>query len=107
MSATIAPALPPDVWERILAAPPEITIESSTQGESDVSVIPVTRPHQRHAMAAIALYGQPFGFTREDVRFLREDAETHRMEPEDWHADVPILLSLAARIEALLPPETS
>jgi hypothetical protein len=62
----------------------------------------VARPH---ALAALCLHGQPFGFTREDVRLLRNAADDYRDgENHLW----PIgggLLALADRIEALLPPE--
>lgn len=68
----------------------------------------------RHATAALALYGQPFGFTREDVVKLRaagdaaRDVERFAKERgagwddslADWYH------SLADRIESLLPPET-
>lgn len=50
---------------------------------------------RRHALAALALHGQPFGFTRKDVALLRAAN----------HANV--LNSLIARIEALLPPENA
>lgn len=53
-----------------------------------------------HAVAALALYGQPFGFTRRDadaVRIASISAETPAHYEE--------LHSLADRIEALLPPE--
>jgi hypothetical protein len=63
-------------------------------------------PRRRHALAALCLDEQPFGFTWEDVMTLREMA--HQMVREgqtlgpgslpDWIND------LAARIEALLPP---
>lgn len=46
-----------------------------------------------HALAALCLHGQPFGFTWEDVRVLREQ----------FH--VNLLQDLADRIAALLPPE--
>lgn len=56
-----------------------------------------------HAVAALALYGQPFGFTREDVKLLRDEAEG------EWNGEQMDvgrrLLRLADRIEALLPPE--
>ena len=58
-----------------------------------------------HALAALALHGQPFGFTREDVEWLREmvDSDTNpETAPVEFNA---MCLSLAARIEALLPPE--
>ena len=70
----------------------------------------------RHRLAALALHGQPFGFTREDVIALRHLAE---LDVEDegpsgygWRSDAllhsqSLAASLAARIEALLPPEDS
>lgn len=56
-------------------------------------------PAAFHGIAAFALHGQPFGFTREDVAMLRVFAS-----PPDAPAFTP-LLDLADRIEALLPPE--
>jgi hypothetical protein len=59
----------------------------------------------RHKLAALALHGQPFGFTREDVDDCREagDAATcGNALPDDlWGR----MNNLAARIEAMLPPE--
>lgn len=84
----------------------------------------IKRPH---AAAALCLYGQPFGFTREDVELLRRAA----IGLQQLLADTPLLLdgattrtavtaiahsnaeirdrlerytSLADRIAALLPP---
>lgn len=59
---------------------------------------------RRHALAALALHGLPEGFTREDVEELRWTA-IHE-ESADYPIDgrVERLRSLAARIEALLPP---
>ncbi len=54
-------------------------------------------PEARHALAALSLYGQPFGFTREDVNLLRYAAGVCIADRE--------LNGLADRIEALLPPE--
>jgi hypothetical protein len=51
-------------------------------------------PTVNHAMAALCLHDQPFGFTREDVWELRY-LQFHHKELQD----------LADRIEALLPPE--
>jgi len=55
----------------------------------------------RHALAALCLHGQPFGFTWEDVDLLQEAAIKGRSvtdgpDPDFW--------GLADRIEALLPP---
>lgn len=58
----------------------------------------------RHAIAALCLYGQPFGFTREDVELLRELAndEESPLWPGRYGDEFN---NLADRIEALLPPE--
>lgn len=61
----------------------------------------------RQQIAALALHGQPFGFTREDVENIREvcfivSAEFDNGSERDSRSKA--LLSLAARIEALLPP---
>lgn len=52
-------------------------------------------------LAAICLFGQPFGFTRYDVAMLRRTADHYDESGAvgNWHRD------LANRIEALLPPE--
>ena len=55
-----------------------------------------------HALAALCLHGQPFGFTREDVRLLHFVMMQFTPETDGWDDD---LTSLADRIEALLPPE--
>ena len=62
--------------------------------------------YERHALAALALYGQPFGFTWEDVALLREHAEIaidDRMSLPDLRRWCVLLETLADRIEALLP----
>lgn len=71
-------------------------------------------PKMRHALAALALHGQPFGFTAKDVKNLRETAE--ESDEGDASNDFYLggyqvtvgsewLLNLADRIAALLPPE--
>lgn len=57
----------------------------------------------RHKIAAVALCGQEFGFTREDVALLREGLAYEQADylPET----IPLFNSLAARIQALLPPD--
>jgi len=63
---------------------------------------------ERHALAALCLHGQLFGFTWEDVRRLRgvfwamsQWGKNHAIEwaGDEWGE------SVADRIEALLPPE--
>ena len=64
-----------------------------------------------HGAAAMLLYGEPFGFTREDVAVLREaaGAVVYRDAFSGQLASDPVasrkLLDTADRIEALLPPE--
>lgn len=61
---------------------------------------------RRHALAALALHGQPFGFTREDIQHLRWAADLRdRVGVRDAGWTAGVLRNLAARIEALLPPE--
>lgn len=50
----------------------------------------------RHAIAAVALYAQPFGFTRKELEHL-----TYIASHTDWKGLLPII----QKIEALLPPE--
>lgn len=52
---------------------------------------------RRHALAALALHDQPFGFAWADVDMLREAAEVQ------WTPEKE-LLELMDRIAALLPP---
>lgn len=63
----------------------------------------------RHAMAAVALCGHPFGFTRDDVTRIREAAQTMQWSAvwmgEDDKSPAAMLRALADRIAALLPPE--
>jgi hypothetical protein len=54
-------------------------------------------PADRHALAALALHGMPFGFTLFDVQLLEHYAET---AVEGRH-----LASIARRLRALIPPE--
>lgn len=55
----------------------------------------------RSGIAAIALYGQSFGFRREDVKTLHSFSRKILATSDEW----ALVRSLADRIEALLPPE--
>jgi hypothetical protein len=57
---------------------------------------------RRHALAALCLRDQPFGFERRDVEALKRELEYNPQIRE-----VATLQSLVDRIEALLPPERS
>lgn len=73
----------------------------------------IREPMNRHALAARALHGQPFGFTWEDVEVLRIAARHEYNEARRGMGDTydPLLAhgarrieSIADRIAALLPP---
>lgn len=93
----IKPALTADQW-----AGKGIAIDGepgwhNTHGEESVP------SGDRHAVAALCLYGQPFGLTREDVKTLRTFRRQMLATSEEWAR----VKDLADRIEALLPPEGS
>jgi hypothetical protein len=104
---TVNEAIKPDLtareWIRRYFGDGGLTFTATTStllidaGEFDVAI------PRRQALAALALYGQPSGFTRRDVAILREIAEDefgpYASEERQEFA------SLADRIEALLPPE--
>ena len=84
MTDEIKPALPAEEWAVYLGAPELVN-----------RLIPAG---QRHGVAALALYGQPFGFTQEDVRLLANLCRRELDGPESDGLD-----SLVNRIAALLP----
>jgi len=59
---------------------------------------------ESHVIAALALYGQPFGFTREDCYLLWSIAASHEICSYFEGGEAAALNNLVARIEALLPP---
>jgi hypothetical protein len=60
--SVIRPALTPEAWARAVNA------GFDQRGLAIKNTLDKEDPPDFHAAAAIALYGQPFGFTREDVR---------------------------------------
>jgi hypothetical protein len=109
------PALTPEQWARRRVEFPEPT--SIYSNEWDVAIqkrddgtvvweyvsegcdrsIPL---EPAHAVAALSLFGQPFGFTREDVKAL-----LYTLDDAGKCGTDDILQSIAERIAALLPPE--
>lgn len=56
---------------------------------------------ERRALAALSLHGAPFGFTWDDVDFIRAAVLANDLHsPDDWF----VLQRIAGRIAALLPP---
>lgn len=133
MSEPIKPALTADEWARKSIEIAELHADGKLL-VGDYGKPSFLSTEERHALAALALYGQPFGFSREDVRIIRKYADAkqadlewtmaHPPHADDWHRAIseagiePKTLfdalidrevgpwrSLASRIEALLPPE--
>lgn len=84
----IKPALTPEGWAYAIAA--------GEHGRGYDVVFEDLEPFLCHYIAALALNGQPFGFTWEDIEQLRHGGC-------DWDDQVH-LSDIADRIEALLPP---
>lgn len=79
----------------------------ANDGESSpIHMATVGYAERPHALAALALHGQPFGFTWEDVDELRSGAELDE-DNASGHLAGPFtspLRAIADRIAALLPP---
>jgi hypothetical protein len=90
----IKPALSPEEWRDVMSGHwlnlPDSTWDDVARATDEC----------QHGAAAIALHGQPFGFTWDDVDRLRSLDYMNL----DQHEDGPTLASIAGRIEALLPP---
>ena len=95
MSEKIEPALTTEEWKWALKSDSYM----SNGGFSTWLTANMPTAHgeySAHEIAALALYGQLFGFTREEANHLRYVAEQ-----TDWKG----LQSIVEKIEALLPPE--
>jgi hypothetical protein len=96
---------------------PDEAARDSRQGLSSKHKIKDWDTSARHGLAALALYGQTFGFTREDVKACRSAAARYAALARDaastgsevqrgaFQVISAQSASLADRIEALLPPE--
>lgn len=121
MSEPIAPALTPAQWASCIRVGTSKNLtwgnpstasgrinfhgvfdpfESFHDGGGEYSNSLTVHPDHRRALAALALDGQPYGFTREDVTLLAQLADN-----AIWKEGVEGAENLAARIAALLPPE--
>ena len=94
----IKSALTPEDWKREKASN-----ESERDLWARLQMKDRERPN-RHALAAIALYRQPFGFTRAEAQQLR-DIATRIKAKEILIHERSILDGVAEKIEALLPAE--
>ena len=103
MPDKITPALTPEEWAILAKLSDEGNQQFRLRDDSvEIYRIPLIREESRHAVAALCLHGQPFGFTREDVKLLGEVGQNEWLQPDDMWERVR---SLSARISALLPPE--
>ncbi len=95
----IAPALTPEEWEDLVVDTSRHDLlhlrddDLHINGDDDGAVCD---RRARHAVAALALHEQEFGFTQKDVDDL--------LRTMDFRIPGPSLRDLAARIAALLPP---
>lgn len=115
MSEEMKPALTPDEWERFAADRPSLSVEKFRdlfigRPTRNMSVrirgdhVQLVEADECHALAALALHGQPFGFTHEDVYLLEDEARWYAERQLPDVKQAAALRSLAARIAALLPP---
>lgn len=95
------PALTPEEWADV--SPRDIANHVAGIADPIAGVnVRGLPPEDFHQIAALALYGQPFGFTMRDVYTLDElacECRCGAVTPEE-------IWDIAKRIEALLPPET-
>lgn len=108
-AAAIPPALSAEEWAKFLRWQKEDGSRYIADGynsqlfyEHAQGISSTERQH--HWVAAMCLHGQAFGFQAYDVKLCRWAATKLRAltdKPDDWID----LDHLAARIEALLPPE--
>ena len=118
MTVTIRPALTPEEWAAKMVWLDGAAAGCSIAVEPDGYVVVTNDDYyagwtgyltRRQAVAALCLHGQPYGFTREDVERIRRAVSRAVAE---WNTNDILddedraLLSVAARIEALLPPTT-
>ena len=104
---TVRPALTPEEWASVESPSEAYWVEPVTgigigYTNGQFRTGDLCNPFTPHQLAALCLHGQPFGFTREDVRVLHFVMMQFTPETDGWDDD---LTSLADRIEALLPPE--
>jgi hypothetical protein len=101
-------AIPPEEWTAQLARTPEERRKHLLWARDEVDAFGYLTIH---GLAALALYGQPFGFTQEDVARLERAAsvlewyDAEHPPLSDTEHDPDGLRSLRARIAALLPPK--
>lgn len=95
----IKPAMTPEEWAAHSDEGPVDGYIDWDAGVVDVNNHYVQEPERfRHALAALALHGQPFGFTWADVDLLMRVSDSDDFWGDRRYDD------LADRIASLLPP---
>lgn len=93
-----APGIVRDVHAGLLYWGVRITAQSSDEAE-------IQSPRDRHAVAALCLHGQPFGFTQADINLI---CRRFDISDDAWRSeDEELAASLVARVAALLPPAST
>lgn len=111
-STPITPAMTSEEWADFIARP--IVRNGAISRAADCCEPFADSPDRhddasfRHACAALCLYNQPFGFTREMVKalptLLPTNADSY-FEMLPTQQDVDLAWAVVDRIEALLPPQ--
>lgn len=108
MSEDVKPALTAAEWAELLDWQPEIGPpggDAPYANAVEMYAYWASREIQydRHATAALCLYGQPEGFTRRELEMLNIALSEMGADDTEWYEDVR---RVASKITALLPPET-
>lgn len=125
--AAIAPALTPEQWDEIRERGGTVAqgrqAGAFTEGHTDAVAVSLHTGFRvgyfegtaRHALAALALHGQPFGFTHEMVKALEErlamadigdgDRISSRAEWAEAERETALAREAIAHIAALLQPK--
>lgn len=94
----ITPALTSEEWKQLDTD--ECAIWDGVFHVHCEQSVPAKNPH---AIAALALHEQPFGFTRADVAMCDALAQNWTIDFDEMQT---LMASLRDRIAALLPPES-
>ncbi len=105
MSDEIKPALTPEQWDLFLAYGPLSRMGIPGYGVTGSAINCGTMgANSSHELAAMALYGQPFGFTQEEAQFL-EEFDNFLVMPRKADHESLMFDAITAKIRALLPPQ--
>lgn len=110
----IQPALTADEWSNVVVYRGNAThpINFGAHCYDGIHSIPCDPElaGERHKLAALCLYQQPFGFTQQDVELIRSASVVAHCDDigfDEEELDRLQRESLAARIAALLPPPST